>query len=156
MAVQPQSGVLVQQRAQTAAASRAVSSSRSAGIGHLILVLLVVAFFLAPFAWMVLSSFKTALQIIELPPPIVFRPTLQNYINVFQTQNFAQYFWNSLVVGLGSTALSLALGLPAAYSIARHKQRGLALAILIAARYSITRESHQAMLDLLAAKKEEA
>ena len=132
MAVQPQSGVLIQGRAHTTAKIRAVSKTRSAGVGHLILVLLVVAFFLAPFAWMVLSSFKTALQIIELPPPIVFRPTLQNYVNVFQTQNFAQYFWNSLVVGLGSTALGLALGLPAAYSIARHKQRGLALAILIA------------------------
>jgi GPH family glycoside/pentoside/hexuronide:cation symporter len=33
--------------------------------------------------------------------------------------------------------------------------QALALAILMAARYSITRESHQAMLDLLATKKEE-
>ncbi len=96
------------------------------------LVLVVVGFFLLPFAWMVLNSFKTALQIIALPPRLLFRPTLQNYVNVFATQSFAQYFWNSLVIGAGSTGLGLLLGLPAAYSIARYRQRGLALAILIA------------------------
>ncbi len=112
--------------------TRRAGRGRAAGPGHLLLVLLVVGFFLLPFVWMVLSSFKTALQIIELPPPIVFRPTLRNYVNVFATQNFAQYFWNSLVIGVGSTGLGLVLGLPAAYSIARHKQRGLALAILMA------------------------
>jgi multiple sugar transport system permease protein len=35
-------------------------------------------------------------------------------------------------VGLGSTVLGLLLGLPAAYSIARHRPRGLAMAILFA------------------------
>ena len=92
--------------------------------------LLVVGFFLLPFLWMGLSSFKSALQIIELPLRLLFWPTLQNYVNVFATQNFLRFFWNSAVIGVGSTALGLVLGLPAAYSIARHKQRGLALAIL--------------------------
>ena len=101
-------------------------------LGHLVIVLLVLAFFLAPFLWMLLSSVKSALQIIELPPRLLFRPTLANYITVFETQNFVRYIWNSLVVGGGSTLLGLLLGLPAAYSIARHKQRGLALAILLA------------------------
>jgi multiple sugar transport system permease protein len=109
-----------------------VRGRRAAGVGHLALVVVVIAFFLLPFAWMVLSSFKSALQIIELPPRLLFRPTLQNYVNVFATQNFAQYFWNSLVIGAGSTGLGLVLGLPAAYSIARYRQQGLALAILIA------------------------
>ncbi len=104
----------------------------AAGVGYLLLVLVVVGFFLLPFLWMLLSSFKSALQIIQLPPRLVFRPTLQNYINVFATQDFARYFWNSAIVAGGSTLLGLVLGLPAAYSIARHKQHGLALAILIA------------------------
>ncbi len=75
-----------------------------------------------PFLWMLLRSFKSALQIIELPPRLVFWPILQNCVNVFGTQNFARYMWNSTAIGAGSTGLGL--GLPAAYSIARHKQRG--------------------------------
>jgi multiple sugar transport system permease protein len=102
------------------------------GVGHLLVVLAVLGFFLLPFLWMLLSSFKSALQIIELPPRLIFRPTLQNYVTVFETQNFLRYIWNSLVIAGGSTLLGLLLGLPAAYSIARHKQRGLALAILLA------------------------
>jgi multiple sugar transport system permease protein len=104
----------------------------AAELGYLALVLLVLFFFFAPFLWMLLSSFKSALQIIELPPPLLFTPTLQNYVNVFATQSFGRYMWNSAVVGVGSTVLGLLLGLPAAYSIARYKQRGLSLAILVA------------------------
>ena len=62
----------------------------------------------------------------------IFRPTLQNFVNVLTGKSFVRFMLNSLVVGVGSTALGLALGLPAAYSIARHKQRGLAMAILFA------------------------
>ena len=43
-----------------------------------------------------------------------------------------EFTWNSLVIATLSTGLGLVLGLPAAYSIARFKQNGLALAILIA------------------------
>ena len=100
--------------------------------GHLVLVLGVLLFFLLPFLWMLLSSFKSALQIIELPPRLAFWPTLENYVNVFESQNFMRYIWNSTLIGVGSTGLGLLLGLPAAYSIARHKQHGLALAILTA------------------------
>ncbi len=93
---------------------------------------IVLVFFLLPFLWMLLNSFKTPLDIIQLPPALVFTPTLDNYVNVFQTQSFARYMWNSTVIGAGSTLLGLLLGLPAAYSIARYKQRGLSLAILVA------------------------
>ena len=133
MATPTRSNVLVQPAARTAVpALPRVTRTGTAGVGHLVLVLLVGGFFLLPFVWMVLSSFKSALQIIELPPRLIFRPTLQNYVNVFATQNFARFFWNSLVIGVGSTGLGLILGLPAAYSIARYKQHGLALAILMA------------------------
>jgi len=133
VATQTQSDALLRPAPRVAVKSRSVGKRAGvAGVGHLVVVLVVVGFFMLPFVWMVLSSFKSALQIIELPPRLFFAPTLQNYVNVFATQNFAQYFWNSLVIGAGSTALGLVLGLPAAYSIARYKQHGLALAILMA------------------------
>jgi multiple sugar transport system permease protein len=97
-----------------------------------LVVLLVLIFFLAPFFWMVLNSFKTPLQIAKLPPDLFFTPTLANYQNVFNTQNFGKYLLNSIIIGAGSTLFGLLLGLPAAYGIAKYKQYGIATAILIA------------------------
>ena len=94
-------------------------------------ILLCVFFFLLPLLWMLLNAFKTPLQIVELPPKFIFKPTFDNFNNVFNSQNFLQYIWNSLVVAGGSTILGLILGLPAAFSIASYKQRKLAVFILI-------------------------
>lgn len=98
---------------------------------HLI-VLIVVAAYLFPFYWMVLSSLKTQLQNTEFPPLFLFTPTLDNYRNVFVSNPFAFYLWNSLVVGVGATVLGLVLGLPAAYAIARYRAEGVAIAVLLA------------------------
>ncbi len=95
-------------------------------------IILVMLFLLWPFLWMVLNSFKTPLEIIKLPPDLIFQPTLDNYVNVFASQNFAQYLWNSTLIGGGSTLFGLLLGLPAAYAIARYNQQGIAIAILLA------------------------
>ncbi len=92
-------------------------------------VALVVLF---PFLWMLSSSFKTQVDIISWPPKIFFSPTLQNYHKVFGEQNFLKYFMNSTIVGTAAVGMSLILGLPAAYSIARFTQRKLAVFILLA------------------------
>lgn len=101
-------------------------------IGYFILLTLIVLPFIFPFVWMVLSSVKTQIQIITIPPQWVFKPTFEHYIEVFQQYELAKSIWNSLVVSVGSTVFSLILGLPAAYAIARWRQRGFALAILLA------------------------
>jgi multiple sugar transport system permease protein len=87
---------------------------------------------LFPFLWMLSSSFKTQVDIIAWPPKIFFTPTLQNYQKVFGEQDFLKYFANSTIVGTAAVGLSLVLGLPAAYSIARFTQRKLAVFILLA------------------------
>jgi multiple sugar transport system permease protein len=92
-------------------------------------IVLVVLF---PFLWMLSSSFKTQVDIIAWPPKIFFTPTLQNYEKVFGEQDFLKYFMNSTIVGTTAVGLSLILGLPAAYSIARFTQRRLAVFILLA------------------------
>lgn len=92
----------------------------------------VVLFMLTPFLWMVLNAFKTPLQIIKLPPELIFTPTWRNFENVFGTQNFMRYITNSMIIGAGCTLIGLLIGLPAAYSIARHRQNRLAITILMA------------------------
>lgn len=104
-------------------------------IGNLIYALAlfaVVFFMLMPFLWMVLNAFKTPLQIIRLPPELIFEPTMRNFQNVFGTQNFMRYITNSLIIAAGCTLVGLLIGLPAAYSIARFRQNRLALVILMA------------------------
>jgi multiple sugar transport system permease protein len=87
---------------------------------------------LFPFLWMLSSSFKTQVDIIAWPPKILFEPTLRNYEKVFDEQDFLKYFVNSTIVGTAAVGMSLLLGLPAAYSIARFRQRKLAVFILLA------------------------
>jgi len=98
----------------------------------LILVLVIVIPMLFPFAWMLMSSFKTQVDIISWPPRIIFTPTMQNFDRVFTEQNFLLFLQNSSIVGVTTILVSLLIGLPAAYSIARFKQRRLLMLILVA------------------------
>lgn len=84
------------------------------------------------FYWMVLSSLKTDQQNINYPPLFWFTPSLGAYVKVFAENPFLSYTKNSLIISLGATLVGLLLGVPAAYSIARHKQKRLALSILVA------------------------
>lgn len=96
------------------------------------LIILITVFFLFPVAWMVMASLKNQVQNLAIPPVIFFEPTVENYQETFLRTPFPKYVWNSFVVGAGSTFLGLVVGVPAAFSIARFKQNGLALAILSA------------------------
>ena len=97
-----------------------------------LLLLFIVVPTLFPFLWMLMSSFKSQVDIISWPPKFVFTPTLMNYMKVFGEQNFFKYLINSSVVGASSVVISLILGLPAAYSIARFHQNRTAMFILVA------------------------
>jgi multiple sugar transport system permease protein len=103
-----------------------------AKVGYAVLLAIVLLAFLAPFVWMILNSLKTPLQISQTPPDLVFTPTLANYANVFGSQDFLTYMRNSTIIAGGSTLFALLLGLPAAYSIARFRQRTLSTVILVA------------------------
>jgi multiple sugar transport system permease protein len=98
----------------------------------LVMVLTVALVLLFPFIWMLASSFKTQVDIISWPPKFLFEPTLRNYERVFGEQDFFKYFVNSSVVGVTAVGLSLVLGLPAAYSIARFRQKRVSVFILVA------------------------
>lgn len=96
------------------------------------LMAIVLIIILFPFVWMVLTSFRSQVANTSPTPVWFFTPILDNYANVIRRNDFLQYTWNSLVIAVLSTGFGLVFGLPAAYSIARFKQNGLALAILVA------------------------
>ena len=98
-----------------------------------VLVTLVLVFFLFPIFWIFLMSFQTNETILRIPPSIVFTPIFDNYTALVTGQlrtaagslqlNFMQNLWNSILLSVCSVALSLVLGVPAAYAFARFKFR---------------------------------
>jgi multiple sugar transport system permease protein len=98
---------------------------------YLFLLILFFPFFFV-FAWMIEGAFKTQVQNTAIPPLFVFKPTLDNFQTVFSRNPMGQFLLNSAVVGFGATLLALVFGLPAAYGIARYRQKRLPVAILVA------------------------
>jgi multiple sugar transport system permease protein len=84
------------------------------------------------FAWMIMTGLKTGVQNIAYPPEFLFTPTLENFKAVFEQHNFFKYLMNSLIIATLATGLSLVLGLPAAYSIAKYRQSKIGIIILLA------------------------
>ncbi len=73
-----------------------------------------------PALWILLTSFKGEAELVRQPITYLPQaPTLANYARAFGDQPLLRYLGNSLVVALGSTALSLAVSALAAYAIAR-------------------------------------
>ena len=101
-------------------------------IAFAFLVIIIVLPMLFPFFWMFMSSIKTQVDIIHWPPKFIFSPTMQNFKRVFHEQNFLLYLKNSSIVGFSAVSLSLLIGLPAAYAIARFLQKRLLVLILVA------------------------
>ncbi len=105
---------------------RVAQSKRSklyGSVGFYALVALILLVVLFPLLWMLMASFKTNAQILNVKKMFSFEPTLKNYINVFVKYNFKMPIFNSFLISFVSTVLALLLGLPAAYSIGRSKMR---------------------------------
>ncbi len=73
------------------------------------------AFF--PVLYMFLTGFKTESNAVDLPPRLIFEPTLDQYRAIFES-DFRPFFVNSAIASLVSTAVVMILALPAAYGIA--------------------------------------
>ena len=92
----------------------------------------VVLFLIAPLFWMLLASFKTNVDIYDAGKSFLFTPTGENYANVLQRNNYFVFIFNSFWVAFVSTALSLVLGVPAAYAMSRFTMHRSALVVLMA------------------------
>ncbi|MBV9105401.1 MAG: carbohydrate ABC transporter permease [Verrucomicrobia bacterium] len=108
----------------TSPKSKAGSTGQGFNVGHFILLLVIVVVCVFPFYWMVTTSFKEQGAILSSTPQIIFRPTLGNYTTAFQKFDIGASLINSLIVALSTTAISLILGAPAAYAIARFEFKG--------------------------------
>jgi ABC-type glycerol-3-phosphate transport system permease component len=92
------------------------------------ILLLVVLIAIAPIFWMVTTSLKDPATALALPPKLIdFELTLDNYAALLtgaaSAAGFTGPLVNSVIVALGSTALAILLGFPAAYVLARIRFR---------------------------------
>lgn len=95
--------------------------------GHAIVVVGLVLwslFTLGPIVWVFLMSLKTPEQIVSNPPLFLFEPTMANYAEIFSGPEFLTPFVNSLIVTFGALVVTLIIGLPTAYALARFRFRG--------------------------------
>ncbi len=97
------------------------------------LLLIVNGFF--PAVWILLTSFKTDAELTRIPITYLPQdPSFQNYLKAFAEQPLTTFIFNSLMVALLSTALTLFVSALAAYAIARLRlrHRNLILSAIVA------------------------
>jgi multiple sugar transport system permease protein len=78
---------------------------------------------LLPLVWLFGTAIKPRLDAFAYPPVWSFEPTLDNFRAVLARGNFVRSYVNSIVVALGTTAVSLVLGIASGYAIARSRSR---------------------------------
>jgi len=98
-------------------------------------LVLIMSWTIFPLYWVFNMSIQTPIDVISYPPKFYFDATLENYsvvligkawLGKYETvrTDFPRYYLNSLIVCSGAIAISMLLGIPAAYSLARFAFRG--------------------------------
>jgi multiple sugar transport system permease protein len=108
----------------------------AAGLRLAIVIVAVIAAF--PLVWMVLSSFKTPAESMQVPPVwLPATPSLDAYAEVADVINAGRSFWNSAVIATVTTAGILITSLMAGYAFAKYRFRGrdALFAVLIATMF---------------------
>ncbi|MGA7933485.1 MAG: carbohydrate ABC transporter permease [Kovacikia sp.] len=96
------------------------SLSMYALLGAIAIVMLI------PLVWLVSTSLKSPTEnIFQFPPQLIpSQPTFQNFVQVWQTNPFGRYLFNSTLVAVLTVCLNLLFCALAAYPLARLTFRG--------------------------------
>lgn len=120
-------GLIATRRDGQVALSRRQASNLGV-VGRMLLMIPILIFVLFPFYWILITSFKTDLQIqrftsIYWPDPW----TTEQYRSLIQDTPFLTWFRNTFIVASMSTLVSVAVAALAAYALARLKFLGAGL-----------------------------
>jgi sorbitol/mannitol transport system permease protein len=97
----------------------AIKKSAGQRVGVTILAWVVAFLIFFPILWTFLTSFKSELDAIAMPPKFLFfNWTLENYAEVQQRSNYLKYAFNSVVLSIGANLIGLLFAVPAAWSMA--------------------------------------
>jgi multiple sugar transport system permease protein len=102
-------------------------------IGLLLSVLALISPAILVFLWMLSLSLKNEVDNMAYPPVFIPNPpTLANFADVFEKNDFLTYTYNSVIVSFTATGLALLLGVPAGFGIAKSRATRVAALIMIA------------------------
>ena len=97
----------------------AIKKSMGQRVGVTILAWVVAFLIFFPILWTFLTSFKSELDAIAMPPKFLFfNWTLENYVEVQQRSNYLKFAFNSVVLSIGANLVGLLIAVPAAWSMA--------------------------------------
>src|SRR5690242_5245776 len=95
---------------------------------------------LFPFYWMLITSIKPNRELYsqKIMPLMVYQPTLKHYIDLLWETNFLTWTYNTMLVAVVTTLVSVVIGTMIAYPLARMNFPGAAIvAIGVAATYLV-------------------
>lgn len=82
-------------------------------------------FSIFPFVWMVSTSFKFEIDVLEFPIRVIPNPVnLNNYVRVWMESNFPRYYLNTIFVAVVSIAGDLIMTTTAGFAFAKLRFRG--------------------------------
>lgn len=109
-----------------------MSMSKKSRIIIYTLLTIMAIYFLAPFIYMFLTTFKTEVEAIAYPPKMLPEQWLfGNFLKAWQAQPFGQYLINSLMVTVGTTAGQVLSCSLVAYGFARYNFKGKNILFMI-------------------------
>jgi len=106
-------------RARPPSAARGPRTSGLRKVAAGVVLAVVCLLMLSPVLWTAFSVIKPTNVAFLNPPVYTFEPTMDAFVDLWQTTNFYQYLINTLVVAVISTTAALVIGLPAAYALSR-------------------------------------
>src|SRR5271166_6066787 len=97
----------------------AMKQSVGKRVGVTVLAWVVAFLIFFPILWTFLTSFKSELDAIAMPPKFLFfHWTLENYAEVQERSNYLHYALNSILLSIGANVVGLLISVPAAWSMA--------------------------------------
>lgn len=110
-----------------------LSREKRRQLTHSIGAIIIAIIFLFPLYWIVVSSLKTDAEIFKIPPSFFPKEiTWSNYTEqLFGKNNAFRAYLNSTIVALSAMTLSMLLGIPAAYGLARYEIPGKRIIIIL-------------------------
>lgn len=77
-----------------------------------------------PTIWLILTSFKSRIDIFSIPPKFLFKPSFESYLYTIQRGHFWGTLFNSVFISMTSVFLAMILTIFAAYAVSRIRFKG--------------------------------
>ncbi|GHT70830.1 ABC transporter permease [Spirochaetia bacterium] len=88
-------------------------------------IMLICFFSLFPVAWCLSTSFKPEAIIYRTPPEWIPRPpTLGNYAQILINKDMGRYFFNTLILSIGTAVITMFVSILAGYGFSRYRFTG--------------------------------